>query len=44
MGATFRLFFAAGLSMFDFVTDVIMILDYYQAGQIDGPMRLNVAC
>ena len=34
LGATFRLFFAAGLSMFDFVTDIIMILDYYKTDQV----------
>ena len=30
LGATFRLFFGAALSMFDFVTDVLMIRDYFQ--------------
>jgi len=30
LGATFRLFFGAGLSIFDFVTDVLMIRDYFQ--------------
>jgi len=30
LGATLRLFFGAGLSMFDFVTDGLMIRDYFQ--------------
>ena len=30
LGATFMLFFGAALSMFDFVTDVLMIRDYFQ--------------
>jgi len=30
LGATFRLFFGAALSMFDFVTGVLMIRDYFQ--------------
>ena len=30
LGSTFRLSFGAALSMFDFVTDVLMIRDYFQ--------------
>ena len=30
LGASFRLFFGAALSMFDFFTDVVMIRDYFQ--------------
>ena len=33
LGATFRLFFGAALSMFDFVTDVLMIRDYFQQSE-----------
>jgi len=40
LGATLRLFFAASLSMFDFVTDVIMIRDYFQAGQTRSAQML----
>ena len=33
LGATFKLFFGAALSLFDFVTDVLMIRDYFQQSE-----------
>ena len=41
MGATFRLFFGAALSMFDFATDVLMIRDYFhQSDQVQRAWAL----
>ena len=36
LGATCRLFFGAALIMFDFVTDVLMIRDYFQQSERPG--------
>jgi len=51
LGATFRLFFGAALSMFDFVTDMLMIRDYFQqsdqgqrAWALLGMLFANLAC
>jgi len=40
LGASFRLFFGAGLSMFDFVTDVVMIRDYFLSEQVQQAWML----